>query len=109
MNNNLSTTGGSELSKTGNPQNIGGQELSATATNLQQTQVSVLNQQGLKITSVGSSQFKSVTLPVQSTQPTTSTNSTSLPAPFLWGLGIALLAIIALVVLAVKKGQKPAE
>lgn len=52
------TSSGSQLSNTGNPQNIGGQNLAAPKTDLQTTLTQSSNTTNFNITSVGDSTFK---------------------------------------------------
>lgn len=102
------TSGGGNFSQTRNPQTIGGQNLGNTTSNIQTQTSNLLNQNGLKIISVGSTKFEPVDLTttqsvVQAAEPETSV------APFIIGLGLIVLAITLLVVLAVKNKKLPSN
>jgi len=102
----LTTTGGSQLSQTQNPQAVGGQSLVTPRNDLQVAPGSVLSSSRTIISSVGSSQFN----PVTQTSPTTSTavapNNDFSAKPYLIGMAVVLLFFAALVFVAVTRGSQ---
>ncbi len=99
-------TGGSELVQTGNPQTIGSPSQAAAQNNLQPGAGSVLNQPGLKISSVGSDTFKPVNISASTSVAPQSSPSSNSMLPIVIGLIIAAAILISLVILAIKKGER---
>jgi hypothetical protein len=103
----LSSTGGGSLSQTGNPQTIPTQNLGAPQSNLQSGSVKSVYEEGIKITSVGSSQFtpvdevKTSTAYTESSPQTTPTSMT----PIIIGFVLVVIVLAGLIILAVKKSQ----
>jgi hypothetical protein len=89
---------GSQLSNTGNPQDIGGQNLAAPKTDLQTTLTQNSNNSSFNITSVGDSTFK----PFEASETTSSSLATevdgTVPAP-VKGTNFMLVAGVTIVVL----------
>jgi hypothetical protein len=91
------TATGTQLSNTGNPQNIGGQNLAAPKTDLQTTLAQGGNSTNFNITSVGDSTFK----PFEASETSSSLGAEldgTVPAP-VNGTNFMLVAGVAIVVL----------
>lgn len=102
----LLNSGGGQLAQTGNPQTIGVPSQADSQNNLQSSTGVVLNQTGFKISSVGSAQFKPVTLSASSGSTLPSTPSSYSPILLAFGIVAAAVLLVSLVILAVKKGQR---
>ncbi len=102
---NLAKTGGGELIQTGNPQIIGSPTQATSQGNLQSNTNTVLAEQGLKISSVGSSTFKPVNISVSTSIPSQSTPKSRSLLPLSIGIIATVAVLIASVVLAFKKSK----
>jgi len=103
----LTTTGGGQLSQTGNPQTGGGQSLINQKGGLQSASSDVLSGSQATISSVGSSQFNPVTLTPSTTAPVSPTENSFSANPYLIGMAAVLLCFAALVFIAITRSSQP--